>query len=1236
MTVVNIERPGLNKAETNMMLRDLKEYMHERGDTKREDQLEGLIRKNDTKRFYLSFCGHFSAGKSTLINRLCGQPLLPSSPIPTSANIVSISNGSIGAVVYERDEEGSSTINKPIPLEELAEYCVDGKGIERVEISHELPFLGEHGVLLDTPGIDSTDDAHHMATESALYLADVVFYVMDYNHVQSETNLSFAKQMKERGKPLYLIVNMIDKHREEELPFDSYRAGVANAFEAWGIEPDGILFVSMKVPQHPHNEWGKLRVLVAELIKRGAELSAYSIDAAARHLLEEHREARAQQLAPRIAELDEAMAGEGAALAEQRSELQRIIAAAKEEPQRLQAALRKEVIGIVDNANVTPAATRDVAHHYLQSRVPGFKVGFFARASQTAEEIKSRLNKLHVELVSSVSTQLERHLQSLIRDAATKGGYNSPALSPAIDTIHMDLAPEWLAEQVNTAAVFGNEYTLNYMKQVANEIKAIYRKKAYEVIDLLSKEAELVTQQQEMVHLQEFASLSIRLEAYDELMKLQANEAKEDQRLYAMVGAVQTERPELPNLASLSSSKHDESDTNLLEAKLNTASIDVVLQASHTIGHLEQSESHQSANQEQPAPINLPRVDEVKQRAALFESAANTMDEISALKPIARSLADKACRLMNQTYTIALFGAFSAGKSSFANALIGERVLPVSPNPTTAAINRIMAPQPSWPHGTAKVTMKKLEALLGDVIYSLELLGVKVSNMSEALLAIKNLTPEHVTPKAKPHYSFLRAVLKGWHDAEPFLGTEVKANHEEFTQYVAEESKSCFIEGIELYYSSPLTDQGIVFVDTPGADSINARHTGVAFNYIKNADAILFVTYYNHAFSHADKEFLLQLGRVKDAFELDKMFFIVNAADLASSEEELAGVVRHVESNLLAHGIRHPRIYPISSQNAADGKLQNNPTLLNSSGILPFEREFTTYAFQELSQVAIRSAEAELQRGMHTLDRWIRDMQSSDEERSKRITQLQQTQTVAIQAIEASNTEELQRELKREISELLYYVKQRTMYRYGELFAYAFNPSVFRDEGRDSKAVLNSAWKELISMMSFDLEQEGLATTLRIEKAIHSLCSNQYQQWGHSIQTLSEDYEYEGFEPRQLPTPELHIQIEAPDVSLRLLASYYKNAKHFFESDGRTKLKAELEGHLSEGISQEMKTLEALFIDIYCNQLNQALEDYRRQQLAALAEHIEGSISALEMKIDYEVLFEKRESLARFATSLIE
>ena len=78
----------------------------------------------------------------------------------------------------------------------------------------------------------------------------------------------------------------------------------------------------------------------------------------------------------------------------------------------------------------------------------------------------------------------------------------------------------------------------------------------------------------------------------------------------------------------------------------------------------------------------------------------------------------------------------------------------------------------------------------------------------------------------------------------------------------------------------------------------------MAFEYIKNSDAILFVTYYNHAFSKADREFLIQLGRVKDTFALDKMFFIVNAIDLAHNEEEMDAVLDYVEEQLVTYGIQ--------------------------------------------------------------------------------------------------------------------------------------------------------------------------------------------------------------------------------------------------------------------------------------------------------------------------------------------
>ena len=68
---------------------------------------------------------------------------------------------------------------------------------------------------------------------------------------------------------------------------------------------------------------------------------------------------------------------------------------------------------------------------------------------------------------------------------------------------------------------------------------------------------------------------------------------------------------------------------------------------------------------------------------------------------------------------------------------------------------------------------------------------------------------------------------------ETKLGMTETVELAEYRGYVADETKSCFVDGIDLYYSCPMTEQGIVLVDTPGADSLHARHTGVTFNYIK-------------------------------------------------------------------------------------------------------------------------------------------------------------------------------------------------------------------------------------------------------------------------------------------------------------------------------------------------------------------------------------------------------------------
>src|SRR5699024_11818818 len=48
-------------------------------------QINEMIKKVNNKQYTVSLVGHFFAGKSTLINNVIGQNILPSSPVPTTS-----------------------------------------------------------------------------------------------------------------------------------------------------------------------------------------------------------------------------------------------------------------------------------------------------------------------------------------------------------------------------------------------------------------------------------------------------------------------------------------------------------------------------------------------------------------------------------------------------------------------------------------------------------------------------------------------------------------------------------------------------------------------------------------------------------------------------------------------------------------------------------------------------------------------------------------------------------------------------------------------------------------------------------------------------------------------------------------------------------------------------------------------------------------------------------------------
>ncbi|MGG4481933.1 dynamin family protein, partial [Paenibacillus illinoisensis] len=471
-------------------LLSLRKAMEQTEDHTAVHALTDLMSKAEMKQLTIAFCGHFSAGKSSLINSLCGKRVLPSSPVPTSANVVSIRNGAPRALIYTAANESADNqevLADPLEVspEQLEEYCKNGGAYRSIEVWDDIPLLADDAVLLDTPGVDSTDRGHGLATHSALHLADVVFYVMDYNHVQSESNLSFAKSLSDWGKPLFLIVNQIDKHRERELAFDEYVKGVEAIFDAWEVRYDGLLFTSLRDKDHRYNQWHVLPDLIQHMLNEKEALIRHSLASSASHITEQHLIRQAEQREDEEAALLEEIGGqEGIERLER--ELDKLKAEEDElraKPSREREKFRGELESLLSNANLTPADIRTSAAAYLESRKPGFRVGLLFSGGKTEQEKQRRAAELVKMLQDQTSGQVEVHIRTMLRKLGEAHQLWSPDWEQALNT-ELPVLDEALLEMKRSAgAEVSPEYVLQFSKEVRGEIEARYRRSAMMLAD---------------------------------------------------------------------------------------------------------------------------------------------------------------------------------------------------------------------------------------------------------------------------------------------------------------------------------------------------------------------------------------------------------------------------------------------------------------------------------------------------------------------------------------------------------------------------------------------------------------------------------------------------------------------------------------------------------------------------------------------------------------------------------
>lgn len=1226
MNISQIKQPEISTNELFIRLSVLYQTFTKNKDEDNAEKVIQLLQKVKNKEYTLGFCGHFSAGKSSMMNQLMKEDVLPSSPIPTSANVVKVLKGRPYARVFYKDTD---PIEFPAPYdyEVVKNYCKDGDAITSIEISREDINLPDGIAIMDTPGIDSTDDAHRVSTESMLHLADLILYVMDYNHVQSEQNFMFTKTLKERNKPVYLVVNQIDKHNDEELSFSSFKNSVEQSFKDWGVKVDGVFYTSLFDQSHPHNQLQDLEAFLSKKMDNRDELLKESVIKASEQLIKDHETFLQKQSQDEVDKYESILSHLSE---EDKNNVFKEITSIEEQLEKIEvqkstfrSQFESGIQKVLDNAYMMPASTRELARDFVESCQSNFKVGLFFAKQKTEQERSMRLQKFYEDLSTQVEAQVDWHVKDFIVKFVKSYSIQDEGFISGLYDLHVDFNPELLERTVKKGAGLTGDYVLNYTNDVANEVKRLYREAArekitaaYELLNsaLEAKKAELNEELKKYAHLKE------ALSAIKEIQK-EGQEIEKSLLRILLDGRYSSEQ-EAKGQALLKEILKEE--THVLKQ---------VMEMSKQVGKKEESKvkRKESAVSKSPKKTEQQFEDRSLQTIKHLQDTHDLLKDVKGLKTAARDMAEKAKRLEKRSFTVALFGAFSAGKSSFANALMGANVLPVSPNPTTATINKIAPPDETNAHGTVRVLLKSEQDLLKDLSGSLQVFGKSCSSIQDALLMIESITYDGDNVKEKPHYSFLKAVKSGFATIKEHIGNEIIVDMETFKEYVANEEKACFVDSIQLFYDCPVTAQGITLVDTPGADSINARHTGVAFEYIKNADAILFVTYYNHAFSKADREFLIQLGRVKETFEMDKMFFIVNAADLAKSKEELNTVVDYVDEQLLTYGIRETRIYPLSSKLALKAKVDQDEASLTESGISSFENDFNTYILDELTQVAIDAANEEIKYALQTLEGLIENAKQSDDEKHEKLLEAQKENDTILGAFERIEIKSEERAIIQEIDELIFYVKQRVFLRYNDMFTEAFNPSSLREDGRDIKRALQDCLDELVQSIGFDLSQEMRATALRVEKVVNMSLKNIHDRLLELSKAENEHIHLIPFENRRFQSIDFEIALKDLDRKhFKAALSLFKNAKAFFEQGMKAKMREEIRKQLDQPVDHYLEQENNRINTAYLDAFSFFVKEIKEEASEEVKEYYEGIYSVLKEKIDITQMEESARTIETF------
>lgn len=179
-------------------------------------------------RFFVACVGQFKRGKSTLIDALLDEPVLPAGVVPVTAIPTVVRFGpALAARVRLRHDAGAEAMAAgvwvAIPVSDIAQYVSEehnpgnARGVLAVEVFMPSELLSDGMCLVDTPGLGSVFENNTLATHAFVPQIDAAIVVLGADPPVTGDELALIATVAERVRDLIFVLNKADRVSPDEL-----------------------------------------------------------------------------------------------------------------------------------------------------------------------------------------------------------------------------------------------------------------------------------------------------------------------------------------------------------------------------------------------------------------------------------------------------------------------------------------------------------------------------------------------------------------------------------------------------------------------------------------------------------------------------------------------------------------------------------------------------------------------------------------------------------------------------------------------------------------------------------------------------------------------------------------------------------------------------------------------------------------------------------------------------------